>query len=171
VSRLRRIVEGGVYPALDDLTVKFLIGRKYLAAQEQLRRVIWVPVESTIDKPEKMGGFRTTEAAEADVKVSSSAMIREENVEIYIFGEDEDKTEALFDAMLSAIHRTVGGNSTRPTTYRWVDEDEGVFGFQLRQPCIVVRIGIRMPVPLEVKDVCVITAATHTCEYVAFPIP
>lgn len=139
-----------------------LIGRKYLAKHDQKRRMVWVPVDSPVEPPKTTGGRRVGTGATQTVVVD--AFIRVETVEVFIFAEDEDTIEALFDNLLGVMKRVISGGLLAGP-YRWLTEEDGGSGWVLRQPAIMCRFSFRIPVPRESKAVVILTGEDHTCEY------
>jgi|WetSurMetagenome_2_1015567.scaffolds.fasta_scaffold18131_2 hypothetical protein len=144
---LWRQVGEAVHTKLGDETVKALYGRTELYKHEQLRRVVWIPVSSTISPPRNVGGKVRTD--ENGHRVSNNSVYTfEYALEAHLFAADEEQTELLaLDLLVASYERFQA--SAQPRSLVWQTEQEGSGGATKRQPKAVLTIVFRLPVLMQ----------------------
>jgi hypothetical protein len=146
---------------LDDESVEFFVGRKFLKRHEQPRRIVWVPVQSPIEPPQGGGGELTPDGKSRLVICCT----RVDVAEALIFDTELECVDELFDELLAAFYRTEA-NPITPGPWEWVTEMESKAGETIRCNVIRCRFQFRKRVPEEKADLKLITAQEHTCNLV-----
>lgn len=174
-SRLEQLsdhVEG----ILKDPTVKFFVGKKFLANHEQRRRVVWTrsDQESRVEKnPRNAGGQKfdengkpkkENEVAETQTETREiQGLRRVEAAEFHLYAEGPAELDDLWDAFLAAFRKIPGVitvNENQGITYVIQELDAETE----RQPKLTAIIYFYIPVATETKKLVKITSVTHTCD-------
>ena len=161
-SRLELLAEL-VHEALGDQKFKPLFGREYLKAHEQRRRIVWCHAPSSIARPDRTG--HTLVGSDVNGQRQRAIWTRTENAEIHLFANDDGDLDApqvgLFDRFLVAIEKAIPKVSFNG--YAWPSDLPSEAGHNQRQPWIVLRVSLPMPVTDERAQLFTVTGETHDC--------
>lgn len=154
-SDLERIAKM-VHEEMNDPAVRLLYGQEALSRKEQIERIIWTPVASAIQRPERLSGkdHAGNRERQTFLRIASAA--------VHIMAHGRARTEQTFKNFLAAFDRALSssGNATR---YNWPSDEEGS-GITRRGDEIIVQVQVRMPVRDDIKPLATIAAQEHNCE-------
>lgn len=114
----------------------------------QRRRIVWVAVGGQVVPPHP---GRAGPVKVGEVSSTIAPYDRRESVDVHLYAETLDATDALLDAVVVALNRVLG--TCRPT-YRWATQEADASGRQLRSHKVVLRLTLHFPV--------IETPAAHT---------
>lgn len=147
VSRLEELV-ALIFEKLNDATVDFRFGRKYLKRHGTARRVTWVPAGGRIESSRQAGGRPVT--TDTGTFRARSIRTRVERVEAHIYAESFTAAEELLDAIIAATDLAIP-TVEWPGDHAWPSEVPVEAGETLRTSNVVRSMAFRLPVLEEVQ--------------------
>jgi hypothetical protein len=142
-TRLKRLAKK-IHAQVPELaTISCEFGRLGLQEFGKPRRIVWISPGGVVDPAKRTNGTVTDETGKTE-RISVVAY-RTEDVEAHIFAEDDEAGEAIFDALLAAVHLELGPNAPFPWKYGWAGDSHDA-GAVNKMPKILLMFTARMPV-------------------------
>lgn len=152
-----------------DSTVAFLVGKKGLTKNAQLRRIVFICDGGSIEKCTGRGAVGPSNRSTKIVYQFNA------NISVHVFAQnstpstpeyaDEDKSgeiELLASQFLTSAFRVKGDNQVFGG-YEWLGEDsDGGGSHSVRQACQVINVVVQFPQIIVPKSYVTIASTTHT---------
>jgi hypothetical protein len=142
-TRLKRTAKR-IHAAVPELAnVTCLFGMLALKEFKGKRCIVWNSPGGVVDPAKRTNGTIATEAGKTErISIVSN---RVEDVEAYVFAENDEIAEAVFDALLAAVHLELGPNAPYPWKYGWAGDSQDANSLN-KSPMCVLRFTALMPV-------------------------